>query len=150
MEINIGGRKIPLLLTTLELIDIQEEIGCTVAQLRDEVFGLTEDDEPDENGKPVFRFGVVNDPKKIRKMGTLIRILGNAGLEEQGKEPDLTEKWVLRHMLPAEIVGFAILATLEINRGMRSEVAEEEQKEQAGQKIDVMVAEEERKKAPAK
>ena len=146
MEINLGGRKIPLLLTTLELIDIQEEIGCTVAQLRDEVFGLTEDDEPDENGKPVFRFGVVNDPKKIRKMGTLIRILGNAGLEEKGEEPDLTDKWVLRALPPGWIIPMAVILASVVQEAMKQEKTEEKQ----SGPVDVTIEEENRKKEQGK
>lgn len=146
MEINLGGRKIPLLLTTLELAEIQEDIGCTVAQLRDEVFGLTEDDEPDENGKPVFRFGVVNDPKKIRKMGTLIRILGNAGLEEQGEEPDLTDKWVLRALPPGWIIPMAVILVSVVNEAMKQEKTEEKQ----SGPVDVTIEEENRKKEPRK
>ena len=146
MEINLGGRKIPLLLTTLELAEIQEDIGCTVAQLRDEVFGLTEDDEPDENGKPVFRFGVVNDPKKIRKMGTLIRILGNAGLEEQGEEPDLTDKWVLRALPPGWIIPMAVILVSVVNEAMQQEKTEEKQ----SGPVDVTIEEENRKKEPRK
>lgn len=142
MEINLGGRKIPLLLTTLELAEIQEDIGCTVAQLRDEVFGLTEDDEPDENGKPVFRFGVVNDPKKIRKMGTLIRILGNAGLEEQGEEPDLTDKWVLRALPPGWIIPMAVILASVVQEAMKQEKTEEKQ----SGPVDVTIEEENRKK----
>lgn len=142
MEINLGGRKIPLLLTTLELAEIQEGIGCTVAQLRDEVFGLTEDDEPDENGKPVFRFGVVNDPKKIRKMGTLIRILGNAGLEEQGEEPDLTDKWVLRALPPGWIIPMAVILASVVQEAMKQEKTEEKQ----SGPVDVTIEEENRKK----
>lgn len=142
MEINLGGRKIPLLLTTLELAEIQEDIGCTVAQLRDEVFGLTEDDEPDENGKPVFRFGVVNDPKKIRKMGTLIRILGNAGLEEKGEEPDLTDKWVLRALPPGWIIPMAVILASIVNEAMKQEKTEEKQ----SGPVDVTIEEENRKK----
>ena len=142
MEINLGGRKIPLLLTTLELAEIQEDIGCTVAQLRDEVFGLTEDDEPDENGKPVFRFGVVNDPKKIRKMGTLIRILGNAGLEEQGEEPDLTDKWVLRALPPGWIIPMAVILASVVHEAMKQEKTEEKQ----SGPVDVTIEEENRKK----
>lgn len=142
MEINLGGRKIPLLLTTLELAEIQEDIGCTVAQLRDEVFGITEDDEPDENGKPVFRFGVVNDPKKIRKMGTLIRILGNAGLEEKGEEPDLTDKWVLRTLPPGWIIPMAVILVSVVNEAMKQEKTEEKQ----SGPVDVTIEEENRKK----
>lgn len=146
MEINLGGRKIPLLLTTLELAEIQEDIGCTVAQLRDEVFGLTEDDEPDENGKPVFRFGVVNDPKKIRKMGTLIRILGNAGLEDQGEEPDLTDKWVLRALPPGWIIPMAVILASVVHEAMKQEKTEEKQ----SGPVDVTIEEENRKKEPRK
>lgn len=146
MDINLGGRKIPLLLTTLELAEIQEDIGCTAAQLRDEVFGLTEDDEPDENGKPVFRFGVVNDPKKIRKMGTLIRILGNAGLEEQGEEPDLTDKWVLRALPPGWIIPMAVILASVVNEAMKQEKTEEKQ----SGPVDVTIEEENRKKEPRK
>ena len=146
MEINLGGRKIPLLLTTLELAEIQEDIGCTVAQLRDEVFGLTEDDEPDENGKPVFRFGVVNDPKKIRKMGTLIRILGNAGLEEAGETPDLTDKWVLRALPPGLIIPMAVILVSIVHETMMQEKTEEKQ----SGPVDVTIEEENRKKEQGK
>jgi len=146
-EITMGGRTIQLQFTSWEMIAIQERIGCTAAQLRDEVFGLHLEDEEDPES---WAMSLPKDVEKLKKFGTLIEILGNAGLEEQGQEPDLTEKWILRHMRPAEIIQYAILATLEINNGMRSEVAEESKKEQAGEKVDVMVAEEDRKKAPAK
>ena len=146
-EITMGGRTIPLQFTSWEMIAIQERIGCTAAQLRDEVFGLHLADEEDPMS---WAMSLPKDAEKLKKFGTLIEILGNAGLEEEGQEPDLTEKWILRHMRPAEIVQYAILATLEINNGMRSEVAEESKSEQAGEKVDVMVAEEDRKKAPAK
>ena len=146
-EITMGGRTIPLQFTSYEMIAIQERIGCTVAQMRDEVLGLHLTDEEDPNS---WAMSVTQEPEKLKKLGILIEILGNAGLEEQGQDPDLTEKWVLRHMLPTEIIGYALMASLEINNGMSSEVLEEEQENQKGQKIDVMVAEEERKKAPAK
>ena len=86
MEINIGNRKIPMTLTTFEMIAIQEEIGCTVGQLREEVFGLEKNLETDE-----YTFSLVEDKERLRKFGKLIRILGNAGLEEAGQEADLTE-----------------------------------------------------------
>lgn len=146
-EITMGGRTIPLQFTSYEMIAIQERIGCTVAQMRDEVFGLHLADEEDPNS---WAMSVTQEPEKLKKLGILIEILGNAGLEEQGQDPDLTEKWVLRHMLPKEVIGYALMASLEINNGMHSEVLEEDQENKKGQKIDVMVAEEERKKAPAK
>ena len=116
-EIKIGGRTIPLHFTTYEMIAIQEEIGCTAAELREKVFGIIADDEnPDE-----FRITVINDPEKMKKLGKLIRILGNAGLEESGKDADLTDKWILRNMKPGLINGYAIVAMTEIVEGMAME-----------------------------
>ena len=80
--IKIGGREIPLFYSTFEMIAIQEEIGCTAFQLRDEVFGIRQEDEDDPMS---IRMEVVTDPEKTKKLGTLLRIMGNAGLEEDGK-----------------------------------------------------------------
>ena len=121
MEIMIGGRNIPLMLTTYELIAIQEEIGCTVGQLRDQVFGIEHNLETDE-----YSFSLATDKEKMRKFGALIRILGNAGLEEAGQEPDLTDKWILRHMKPAMIMPFVIILTEVVNDAMRMESGKEE------------------------
>lgn len=136
MEIMIGGRDIPLTLTTYELIAIQEEIGCTVGQLRDQVFGIEHNLETDE-----YSFSLATDKEKMKKFGTLIRILGNAGLEEAGQEPDLTDKWVLRHMRPAMIMPFVILLTEVVNDAMKMESGET----QTGP-VDEALEEENRKK----
>ena len=113
-DINIGGRSIPLLYTTYELIAIQEEIGCTGHQLVDEVFGLRLKDEDDPTS---WVFDCVKDGKKTKNLGKLIRILGNAGLEEKGEEPDLTDKWILRNMKPAMIIVYAMAAYAVVNEG---------------------------------
>ena len=117
-EIKIGGRTVPLLYTTCELVEIQKEIGCTGFQLRDQVFGvrLEDEDNPDS-----VMMDVVNDGEKIRKMCTLIRILGNAGLDEKGEAADLTDKWVMRHMKPVMILPYAVMALAEIMEGNRME-----------------------------
>jgi hypothetical protein len=147
-EIHIGDRVIPVALSTFELITIQEEIGCTVAQLRDEVLGITEAEEPGKDGRPNYHFGVMTDPVKMKKFGTLIRIIGNAGLEEAGEEPDLTDKWVLRHLKPGMLLPMAIVIMAVVNDSMRMETAKagEENKEP----VDVTIEEERRKKAPRK
>ena len=121
--IKIGGREIPLLYTTYELVAIQEEIGCTGHQLRDEVFGIH---LADENDPSSVVFDCVTDGKKTKKLGTLIRILGNAGLEEQGEEPNLTDKWVLRNMKPGLLLVYALGAFGVINEGNQMEAKEEE------------------------
>ena len=121
--IKIGGREIPLLYTTYELVEIQEAIGCTGHQLRDEVFGIHLADEDDPSS---VVFDCVTDGKKTKKLGTLIRILGNAGLEEQGEEPNLTDKWVLRNMKPGLLLVYALGAFAVINEGNQMEAKQEE------------------------
>ena len=121
--IKIGGREIPLLYTTYELVAIQEEIGCTGHQLRDEVFGIH---LADENDPSSVVFDCVTDGKKTKKLSTLIRILGNAGLEEQGEEPNLTDKWVLRNMKPGLLLVYALGAFGVINEGNQMEAKQEE------------------------
>lgn len=138
MEIKIGGRTIPLTLTVFEMIAIQDEIGCTVAQLRDNVFGIEHDLETDE-----YRFTVADDREKIKKFGMLLRIMGNAGLEEAGQEPDLTDKWILRHIRPALLLPYVIAATAAINDAMKMETDEP-----GSGPVDEVLAEENRKKEP--
>ena len=122
-EIKIGGRVIPLSYTSFEMIEIQKQIGCTAYQVKEEVFGINLEDEDDPRS---IRFDVVNDPEKLEKLGKLIAILGNAGLEEKGEEPNLTYKWILRNMKPAMILPYAIFAMNEIVEGNQMEAKEEE------------------------
>lgn len=143
-EIKIGGRTIPLSYSAFEMIAIQREIGCTAFQLKDEVFGIrAEENEDDPNAQPKIMIDVVNDPERLEKMGKLIVILGNAGLEEKGETPDLTEKWVLRNMKPALIVGYAIAAMAEISAGNMMEAKSEEKGP-----VDVNLEAEQAKKQP--
>lgn len=122
-EINIGGRKIPLSYTAYEMIEIQRQIGCTAFELTDKVFGIrSEEDENNPAAEPKVIIDVVNDPDRLEKMGKLIAILGNAGLEQSGQEPDLTDKWILRNMKPALILGYAIATMAEISNGNMMEV----------------------------
>ena len=144
MEIIIGGRTIPLLLTTFELIEIQEEIGCTVAQLRDEVFGAYRNEEDE---KPQWRFRVATDGERMKKLGTLIRIIGNAGLENAGQEPDLTDKWILRNIKPGMVLPVAVVIMAVVNDAMMMETAEKTEKTGP---VDVTIEEEDRKKEPRK
>ena len=146
MEIIIGGRTIPLLLSTFELIEIQDAIGCTVAQLRDEVFGVYQEDDGPE-GKPRWHFGVATDVDKMKKLGTLIRITGNAGLEDAGQDADLTDKWILRNIKPSMVLPVAIVMMAVVNDAMMMETAKKE--ENTGP-VDVTIEEENRKKEPRK
>ena len=140
-EIIIGGRTIPLNYTTFEMAPIQREIGCTAFQLKDEVFGIRQEDEDDPTS---IRFDIVNDGERVEKLGKLIKILGNAGLEEKGEEPDLTEKWILRNMKPALILAYSVAVMKELSDGNRIEAVKPE-KEGA---VDEGLEEQQAKKQP--
>ena len=116
--IKIGGREIPLYYSSYEMIAFQDDIGCTAFQLNDVVFGIKRDDEDEGN---TVRFGVLTDTEKLKKLGTLIRILGNAGLEQEGKDGDLTDKWVLRHIKPGMIMVYVVALVAVITEGNRIE-----------------------------
>jgi len=144
-EIIIGGRTIPLHYSTYETIAIQSEIGCTAFQLKDEVFGVEKIDEDGDETLGNIKLDVAKDTVKMMKMGKLIRILGNAGLEESGQEPDLTDKWILRHMKPSMIVIYALAMMTVITTGNMMEAKREEK---TGEATDVILEEEKAKKQP--
>ena len=139
-EIKIGGRTIPLLYTTYELVEIQKELGCTGFQLKDQVFGLRQTDEDDPES---IVFDCVNEPEKTEKLCRLIRILGNAGLEEKGEEPDLTDKWVMRKIKPSMILPYALITVAEVIEGNRMESQE---KQNDGKPVDEGLEEQQAKK----
>ena len=82
------------------------------------MFGIHQEDEDDPTS---LKFGILEDGEKTKKFGTLIRILGNAGLEEEGKEPDLTDRWVLRHMKPGMIMVYVMALVAVISDGNQIE-----------------------------
>lgn len=84
VTIQLGKREIPLVFTVLELRDVQKTVG-PIMEIQDKL-------------KEVFE-----KPEEIDTLGNLIVILGNAGLEEAGENPDLTLKKVLRAMKPHQI-----------------------------------------------
>lgn len=144
-EIKIGKRSIPLFYSTYETIAIQREIGCTAFQLKETVFGtetINEDKEPTMDN---IRLTVDKDPDKMEKLGILIKILGNAGLEESGQEPDLTAKWILRNMKPVMIPIYAMVMMGVIVSGNIMEAKEEKPK---NEETDVILEEENAKKQP--
>ena len=144
LTIKIGEREIPLALTALELVTIQEDLGCTVLQVRDEVFGIKQDFENlDKDGNPKTTLGILDDPQRVKKVATLIRIMGNAGLEDEGKEPDLTDRWILKHMSPATsmILAYSVAVQTAINVMMSVEIPAEEEGA-----VDLILEEENRKK----
>jgi hypothetical protein len=129
-SITLKGREVPLLYTTYEMKTIQEEIA-PIGQALKIVLGRNPDD-----GNDMSLYG---GAAHIEAASKLIRILGNAGLEEAGEAPDLTDKKVLRALKPTEI-GNAIEACAKaIGEGMQSEVPDP--KEESGEPVDVTLEE---------
>lgn len=137
MNIRIGGREIPVALTVYEMIAIQEEIGCTVGEIREKVFGLERDIEND-----TYTLRLADDKELLKRFGKLIRIVGNAGLEEAGQEPDLTDKWVMRRIRPTQLMDIVMDLINAIDDAMRTEYGE---KKEDGP-VDEVLEEENRKK----
>ncbi len=117
-SIMIRGREIPLIYTTWEMKQIQEELG-PLSRAISLVLGRNPDDKEDRS-----RYG---SAEHLGAAAKLIRILGNAGLEEAGEAPDLSDKKVLRALKPAEMID-AINACMDaMNEGMKSEIPEKKQ-----------------------
>ena len=131
--ITLKGRVIPLLYTTYEMKEVQEKVG-PLHEVMDRLLGRNPEDENDDSG-----FGKTDQLDTAAKM---IMILGNAGLEENGEEPDLTEKKVLRALKPTELADAVVLCAEAIADGMSSEIPK---KVKPG-KVDVTLEEIEKKK----
>ena len=117
-SITLKGREIPLLYTSWEMKTIQEEIAPL-----DRVISLVTGRNP-EDEKDTSRFGSAEHLGALAKM---LRILGNAGLEEAGEAADLTDKKVMRSMRPNQIVDAINAVSDAMADGMKSEIPEKEE-----------------------
>jgi len=136
IEITLKGRKIPLLYTTLEMKQIQEEV-VRIGPFMRMLFGKAENDGEDE----ASLFG---GPEQLNAIGKCIRILGNAGLEEAGEEANLTDKWVMRALKPSMISEAMITCMEAINDGLSSEIPPAPE---SGEPVDVTLEDIEKKSA---
>lgn len=135
-SINIKGREIPLLLTTEEMLIIQEEIA-PLNEVVQKVLGRNPEDEKDRS-----RY---LSPEHLKAATKMIRILGNAGLEEAGEVPDLTDKKVARGIRPIDLPDAVNACLVAWNEGMASEIPVKPKEEQTGP-VDVVLEEIEKKK----
>ena len=134
-RISLKGREVPLLYTVWEMKEIQEEIA-PLGEAMAMVLGRNPEDDTDTS-----RFG---GAEQLGAVAKLIRILGNAGLEEAGESPDLTNKKVLRALKPGDLMS-AVNACLDaMNEGMASEIPDEEE----DGPVDVTLEEMKKKKEP--
>ena len=134
-SITLRGREIPLLYTVLEMKTLQEEIG-PLGQLRFIITGQDPEDEKNMDG-----YGT---PEHLGAVVKMVRILGNAGLEESGHEPDLTDRKIMRALKPGQIIDVIGKCMEAMNDGMASEIPE---KEDDGP-VDVTLEEINKKKEP--
>ena len=115
-SITLKGREIPLLYTVWEMKQVQEEI-CPLGDLQYIMFGRNKDDENDRSKYA--------GPEHLNALAKLIRILGNAGLEEAEKEADLTDKKVLRSLRPMELTDAINACVAAMSEGMEIEIPDE-------------------------
>ena len=118
MTITLKGREIPLLYTTYEMKTIQEEIA-PIGRAMKIITGRNPDDEED--------MSLYGGPAHLEAAAKMLRILGNAGLEEAGEDPNLTDKWVMRAVKPAELAEIINACFEAMNEGMKSEIPEKEE-----------------------
>ena len=116
-SITLKGREIPLLYTTFELKALQEEIA-PFSRMVNIILGRNPDDTKDTSA-----FG---SAEHIEAVAKLIRILGNAGLEEAGEAADLTDKKIMRAIKPMDLMEKISCCMDAINEGMTSEIPEKE------------------------
>ena len=135
-SITLKGREIPLLYTAYEMKAIQEQI-CPLEELQYTAFGRNKEDKNDTS-----KYG---KPEHLSALAKLVMILGNAGLEEAGEAPDLTEKKILRMMKIDDIANAGSACIDALNEGMESEIPA---KEKEG-RVDVTLEEIEKKKEKA-
>ena len=117
-SITLKGREIPLIYTTYELKALQEEIA-PFGKMINVILGRNPEDQTDTSA-----FG---SAEHIEAVAKLIRILGNAGLEEAGEAPDLTDKKVMRAIRPMDLMEKISGCMDAINEGMASEIPEKEE-----------------------
>lgn len=115
--INLRGREIPLIFTTWEMKEIQEALGPMEKAIAS-VSGRN------PNNEDLKQFG---SSEHLTALATMIRIMGNGGLEEAGESPDLTEKKIMRAIHPSMILDMINACMDVMNDGMASEIPEKKE-----------------------
>lgn len=134
ITIKLKGREIPLIYTVYEMKQVQEEI-CPLGEISYRILGLNKDNPEVRDG-----FG---GPEQLDALSKMIRIMGNAGLEEAGEAPNLTDKSVLRAMRPTQIPEMVNACSTVIGESLRSEFPDADKDEPTD-----VVLEELKKKEP--
>ena len=109
LTLKIGDRKIPLRFRMKQFIELEEELGNLID----------------------IKEKLLSDRHRLKTLVFTIRVLGNAGLEAAGEEPDLTEEWLEEHMEPHGLMAYqiAVLACLSKETASQAQQEENENKE---------------------
>ena len=118
--ITLKKREIPLIYTVYEMKTIQEEIA-PLHKAINMVMGNNPEDSEDK--------GYAGSAEHISAIAKMIKIMGNAGLEEAGENADLTEKMIMRAMRPTDFAKAVNACIHAMNEGMASEVPQEKKNE---------------------
>ena len=127
------GAEIPLNYSTLEMLDIQEELG-SIDQAINQLNGINPDDLTDKSR--------IAGRDQLKALGVFLRVLGNSALKERGEETNLEDRKILSWIRPFEIYVAVNAVMDEIAVGMHSEIPE---KKKEGP-VDVVLEEIEKKK----
>ena len=118
VTITLKGREIPLLYTTYEMKLFQEQFG-SLSDFDYKLLGKNRDDPKDTS-----KYG---GAEQLDTVAGAIRIMGNAGLEDAGEDADLTDKWILRALRPAQLIDAVKTIMDALQEGNRSEIPEKPQ-----------------------
>lgn len=110
IQVEIGGREIPLKYSTRVMLEIEDRLDMDYAEMNDQL------------RKKKF---------SSRKVIQLLMLCGNAGLKAAGKEPDLEEEWLIDHIQPGYITSYRIALLGAVTAGwfMETEVGHEEEQD---------------------
>ena len=107
------GREIPLVYSTLQMLDIQEDIA-PIEKAIQLVNGVNPDDKKDRSR--------IGGKDQLKALGAFLRILGNEGFRLKGQEQNLTDREVLSWIKPYEILIAVNACMEEMGKGMHSEI----------------------------
>lgn len=120
VTIKLKNREIPLYFSACEMVETQRQIAEPISRMVLIILGKNPDDPEDTT-----QFGSADHLKAIAQ---LVCILGNAGLEEAGEVPDLTEKDVLRKLKPTSIYEIVSACLDAMNEGADHEQTDDVKK----------------------
>ena len=107
ITVEIGGRSIPLRYTMPVQLQVEEELGIDFSEITEKL----------------------KAKKNTRLVISLIRMMGNAGLKHAGKDPDLTDEWLIDHIKPGYTTSYRVAVMGAVTAGwfMETDQGEQEQ-----------------------